>query len=112
MEKLIKDYLTDIINDYQGNGRDFVNYKYDKHLGMELLFGSSNYIISSSLWDLMSAEYGLRYNDDDFEEFHNDLYYVCCSMGLRIEPLRDDEIPFYIWLEPDEFSCFANSTGA
>jgi len=99
MERVIKDYLTDIINDYQGNGRDYVNYKYDNYLGMDLLFGSSSCIISSSLWELMSAQYGLGYNDDDYEEFHVDLYYVCRSIGLRVESLRDDVIPFCIWLE-------------
>jgi len=97
MQRKIKGCLTEIINDYQSNGRDFVNYKYDEYLGMDLLLGDSGYILSSNLWELMSAKYGLVYDEDGYEEFHCELYYVCKSMGLSVESITDEApIPFYI----------------
>ena len=92
----IKDCLAEIINDYQGNGRDFVNFKYDEYIGMDILHGENNYILSYNLWELVSYKYGYGFSDDDFVDFHDYLYSVCCLMNYTIIPIQNDEIPFYI----------------
>jgi len=93
----IKDCLAEIISDYQGNGKEFVNFKYDEYIGMDILHGENNYILSYNLWELMSNKYGFGYGDDDaFVIFHEYLYSVCHLMNYKILPIQNDEIPFYI----------------
>jgi hypothetical protein len=98
MKEKIKICLTDIIDICNEYDRDIVNSVYDEYLGMDLLNGVSNYILSGHIWELMSLIYGLKYSDSDYERFHDVLYSVCRSMGIGTEFLGDDDVPFYIWL--------------
>ena len=98
MKTEIKRCLMDLIEICKEYDRDIVNSVYDDYLGMDLLNGVSDYIVSGHIWELMSSIYGLEYNDREYEKFHDDLYSVCRSMDIETEILSEDEVEFYIWL--------------
>jgi len=99
-EKEIGDLLMEIINDYKVDNIDIVNEKYYEHLGTNLLKKETPYILSGDVLCIFCSRMGIRTNKKNLQ---NDLYSVCCLMGIEINLLYGNkEELFFIYLNHEK----------